>query len=169
MLPDDLTNQQPNQDVGLNGLLAGFGQQPAFAIPPDMFKYYLGRLGSGNTLPPDLYKDYQGRLGSGNTIGQNTIGQNTTGSGFGFNMPTLALGLQGLNSLGSLYMGTKSLGLANKQFESAQKFATANLANQTHAYNDTLAQRIRRVGSGVGTSKEEMDAEYARRKLPASA
>ena len=161
---DDLTNQQFNQDVGLNGLIAGFGQQPAFAIPPDMFKYYLGRLGSGNTLPTDLYKDYQGQLGS-----KNTIGQNTTGSGFGFNMPTLALGLQGLSSLGSLYMGTKSLGLANKQFESAQKFATANLANQTHAYNDTLAQRIRRVGSGVGTSKEEMDAEYARRKLPASA
>jgi len=154
MPPYDLTNQQPNQGIGLNSLLTSFGQQPpamtldpsASAMTPNLFNYSLGQ--SGSKYSPGL---------------------NNTGSGFGFNMPTLALGLQGLGSLGSLYMGTKSLGLANKQFESAQKFATANLANQTHAYNDTLAQRIRRVGSGNGTSKEEMDAEIAQRKLPAYA
>lgn len=158
MPPYDLTNQQPNQGIGLNALLTSFGQQPpamtldpsASAMTPNLFNYSLGQG--------------QGQSGSNYPLGQNNIG-----SGFGFNMPTLALGLQGLGSLGSLYMGTKSLDLANKQFESAQKFANANLANQTHAYNDTLAQRIRRVGSGNGTSKEEMDAEIARRKLPAYA
>lgn len=92
--------------------------------------------------------------------------QPNAGAGFGMNIPTFALGLQGLNSLGSLYMGAKSLSLANKQFESAQRFANTNLANQTHSYNDTLAQRINRIGSREGTSREEMDAEIARRKLP---
>ena len=88
------------------------------------------------------------------------------GSGFGWNMPTFALGLQGLNSLGSLYMGAKSLSLANKQFESAQKFANTNLANQTHNYNDLARRRVERSGMGTGASREEMDAEIARRKLP---
>ena len=92
---------------------------------------------------------------------------NSLGSGFGMNIPTFALGLQGLNSLGSLYMGAKSLSLANKQFESAQKFANINLANQTHSYNDTLENKLRRIGSFNETSKEETEAEIARRKLPA--
>ncbi len=137
------------------------GQVP----PPPMFNYSPSLdMGGGTGLKMPGAGGYNGMA----NWGAGAAG-NSPSSGFGMNMPTLALGLQGLSSLGSLYMGTKSLGLANKQFESAQKFATANLANQTHAYNDTLAQRIRRVGSGVGTSKEEMDAEYARRKLPASA
>ena len=88
------------------------------------------------------------------------------GSGFGFNMPTFALGLQGLNSLGSLYMGAKSLSLANKQFESAQKFANINLKNQTQSYNDTLESKLRRIGSFNETPKEQTDAEIERRKLP---
>lgn len=137
------------------------GQVP----PPPMFNYSPSLdMGGGTGLKMPGAGGYNGMANWGAGAAGNSLG-----SGFGMNMPTFALGLQGLSSLGSLYMGTKSLGLANKQFESAQKFATANLANQTHAYNDTLAQRIRRVGSGVGTSKEEMDAEYARRKLPASA
>lgn len=161
MPPYDLTNQQPNQGIGLNSLLTSFGQQP----PPPMFNYSPSLdMGGGTGLKMPGAGGYNDMANWGAGAAGNSLG-----SGFGMNMPTLALGLQGLSSLGSLYMGTKSLGLANKQFESAQKFATANLANQTHAYNDTLAQRIRRVGSGVGTSKEEMDAEYARRKLPASA
>jgi hypothetical protein len=82
------------------------------------------------------------------------------------NMPTFALGLQGLNTLGSLYMGGKSLSLANKQFESTQKFANANLANQTQSYNDTLENKIKRIGSFNGTSAEETAAEIERRKLP---
>lgn len=137
------------------------GQVP----PPPMFNYSPSLdMGGGTGLKMPGAGGYNGMANWGAGAAGNSLG-----SGFGFNMPTLALGLQGLSSLGSLYMGTKSLGLANKQFESAQKFATANLANQTHAYNDTLAQRIRRVGSGNGTSKEEMDAEIAQRKLPAYA
>ena len=90
-------------------------------------------------------------------------------AGFGMNIPTFALGLQGLNSLGSLYMGAKSLSLANKQFESAQKFANINLANQTKSYNDTLENKIKRIGSFNGTSAADTAAEYERRKLPSQA
>ena len=88
-------------------------------------------------------------------------------SGFGMNIPTFALGLEGLNTLGSLYMGGKSLSLANKQFDSTQKFANANLANQTHSYNDTLENKLKRVAAYNGPEAQATaDAEYQRRKLP---
>jgi hypothetical protein len=109
------------------------------------------------------------RSGGMNTWGQGSAAGNSSGSGFGMNMPTLALGLQGLNSFGSLYMGAKSLGLADKQFESAQKFANINLANQTKSYNDTLENKIKRIGSFNGTSAADTAAEYERRKLTGQA
>lgn len=127
----------------------GSGMVPALADPMGALSY---------ASPGDIGKQVASAPWAGTQQG--------IGSGFAMNIPTFALGLQGLNSLGSLYMGAKSLSLANKQFESAQRFANINLANQTHSYNDTLAQRINRIGSREGTSRAEMDAEIARRKLP---
>ena len=138
----------------------------------------------GQMAPVDYSLGQQGAMpvagmGGGQGLqmgGMNTWGQGATaaagggmGSGFGMNMPTLALGLQGLNSIGSLYMGAKSLSLANKQFESAQKFAGINLANQTKNYNDTLENKIKRIGSFNGTSAADTAAEYERRKLTGQA
>ena len=156
--------------------MSSWGQIPQVQVPR-MLDYSFGRQGNQGLQMPN-YSSIAG-FGSGQGLqmggGQGlqfggyraTDGiQPNADPGFGWNMPTYALGLQGLNSLGSLYMGSKSLDLANKQFESAQKFANINLANQTHSYNDTLAQRINRIGSREGTSREEMDAEIARRKLP---
>lgn len=133
--------------------------------PPPMFDYNFPQQG------------YQAPgMGGGTGVGNNgysgmsnwgqNAGGNPLGSGFGMNMPTFALGLQGLNSLGSLYMGAKSLDLANKQFESAQKFANINLRNQTQSYNDTLENKLRRIGSFNETPKDQTEAEIARRKLP---
>ena len=156
----------------------GFGAISNYGVPqvqvPQMspVNYSLGQSGA---MPIAGMNGGTGLTMSGNSSdysGMNTWGKDTANipsAGFGMNMPTFALGLQGLNSLGSLYMGAKSLDLANKQFESSQKFANINLANQTHSYNDTLAQRINRIGSREGTSKAELDAELSRRKLPAAA
>ena len=149
----------------LNNSLASFGQAPP------MLDYSFGQTGAmpamGMNGGTGLTMGGAGGYGGMNTWGQ--AGGNSLGSGFGMNMPTFALGLQGLNSLGSLYMGAKSLSLANKQFESAQKFANINLANQTKSYNDTLENKIKRIGSFNGTPSAEIAAEYERRKLPAQA
>ena len=157
-----LTSQaQPSQGMGLNSSLTNFGQMPQ--VPAPMLDYSFGQQGAMPVAGMGGGQGLQMGSGYGN---MNTWGQGTGGSGFGMNMPTLALGLQGLNSLGSLYMGGKSLSLANKQFASAQKFANINLANQTKSYNDTLENKIKRIGSFNGTSAEDTTAEYERRKLP---
>lgn len=173
----------PSWQQGVNQQLQTFGQIPTAMNGSIMAGYNPNITDPSSGLTP-AFADPTGILGSGSAgmgyMSTGDIGKQVAsapwggmpggaGSGFGFNMPTFALGLQGLNSLGSLYMGAKSLSLANKQFESAQKFANTNLANQTHAYNDTLEQRINRIGSREGTSREELDAEIARRKLPAQA
>lgn len=160
----DLTNQQSNQGMGLNSSLMSFGQMPQVQAP-QMLDYSFGQQGGMPALGMNGAQGLQTGAGYG---GMSSWGQQGAGmgSGFGLNMPTLALGLQGLNSLGSLYMGAKSLSLANKQFESAERFSNANLANQTHLVNDTLQTRIKRIGSGNGTSAADMAAEYERRKLP---
>ena len=140
---------------------ANFGQ----TVPVD---YSLGQTGA---MPVAGMGGGQGlQLGSMSAWGQGAIPSNKTlDPGFGMNMPSFALGLQGLNSLGSLYMGSKSLDLANKQFESAQNFANINLANQTKSYNDTLENKIKRIGSFNGTSAADTAAEYERRKLTGKA
>lgn len=135
--------------------------------PPPMFDYSFPQ--QGYQAPGMNGGTGVGNGGYGGYGGMNTWGHgggNSSGSGFGMNMPTFALGLQGLNSLGSLYMGAKSLDLANKQFESAQKFANINLRNQTQSYNDTLENKLRRIGSFNETPTVQTDAEIARRKLP---
>lgn len=159
--------------------MGSWGQLPQMQVP-QMLDYSFGTQSNQGLRMPN-YSSIAGfgggqglQLGGGQGLQfggyRATDGmQPNASSGFEMNMPTFALGLQGLNSLGSLYMGAKSLSLANKQFESAQRFANINLANQTHSYNDTLAQRIQRIGSREGTSREAMDAEIARRKLPAQA
>lgn len=140
---------KPNaqQQMGL------WGQMPQLQVPPPpTFDYSL--VGQGAYRPPGV------------SVGGVGGSYSPPNSGFGMNMPTLALGLQGLNSLGSLYMGTKSLDLANKQFDSAQRFANINLRNQTQVYNDTLENKLRRIGSFNETPTAQTEAEIARRKLP---
>jgi hypothetical protein len=153
---------QPNMNL--------LGQMPQ---APQMLDYSFGQTGAmpvaGMNGGTGLTMGGAGGYGGMSSWGAGAGAGNSLGSGFGMNMPTLALGLQGLNSLGSLYMGSKSLSLANKQFESAQKFANINLANQTKSYNDTLENKIKRIGSFNGTSSEDTAAEYERRKLTSQA
>jgi hypothetical protein len=159
--------QMPNQAT--NSIMQGWGQNqyPVNPMTGLRFEDPTGMLGMGSAgLGVPTIGDIGKSVSQQNWGMPAATGAGPTGSGFGMNMPTLALGLQGLNSLGSLYMGNKSLDLANKQFESSQKFANANLANQTQSYNDTLENKLRRIGSFNQTAQADTDAEIARRKLP---
>lgn len=158
--------QLPNQSI--NSIMSGFGQNQNAVNPMTGLRFEdpTGMLSGGSA---GLGIPTTGDIGK--SVASQNWGQTpqVAGSGFGINMPTFALGLQGLNSLGSLYMGSKSLDLANKQFESAQNFANINLANQTKSYNDTLENKIKRIGSFNGTSAADTAAEYERRKLTGKA
>lgn len=171
----------PSWQQGVNQQLQTFGQIPTAMNGSIMAGYNPNIADPSSGLTP-AFADPTGILGSGSAgygyMSTGDIGKQVAsapwgggmpqaaGSGFGMNIPTFALGLQGLNSLGSLYMGAKSLDLANKQFSSAKNIADTNMRNQTQSYNDTLENKLRRIGSFNETSKEETEAEIARRKLP---
>ena len=75
------------------------------------------------------------------------------------------LALQGLNTLGSLWTGFKSLGLANKQFAFQKEFANANLANQIKSYNTALADRSRSRAAMEGQTPEQAQAYIDANKM----
>jgi hypothetical protein len=87
------------------------------------------------------------------------------GSGFGFNVPTAQVALSGLNILGSLFAGFKSLGLAKKQFKFQKEFANANLANQMKTYNTALEDRSRSRAKVEDQTPEQAQAYVDRNRL----
>lgn len=103
-----------------------------------------------------------GNVGTGLT--NNFEVPSTTSNGFGMNIPTLQLGLQGLNTLAGLYTGMKSLGLAQDQFDFSKQMAQTNLANQTTAYNTGLEDRLRTRAQFNGKSPDSWQADFERLK-----
>lgn len=86
-------------------------------------------------------------------------------NGFGFNMPTLQLGLQGLNAISGLYFGSKALGMAKDQFNFSKQMAQTNLKNQVNAYNTSLEDRLRtREQFNTGASGDAWKSDFDRLK-----
>lgn len=56
-------------------------------------------------------------------------------------MGGVGMGLQGLSSLGNMYVGMKGLGLAKDQFDFNKQMANTNLANSVKSYNTELAHK----------------------------
>jgi hypothetical protein len=80
-------------------------------------------------------------------------------SGFFGNMTgeqKIGLGIGGLKTLGSLWMGLKQLSLAKKQFAFQRDFANTNLANSMKTYNTALAGRARAQGFTEGSSQGDV-------------
>lgn len=134
-------------------------QQAATTVPT------VGLLGSqfpaGNIAPGNAGNGIQLPManGAGNT---SFLGN---GSGFGFNIPTLQLGLQGLGSLANLWMGMKSLNLAKDQFDFTKQTTNTNLNNQIKAYNTGLEDRLRtREQFNTGASSDAWKADFERLK-----
>lgn len=88
----------------------------------------------------------------------------SNGNNFGFNLPTLQLGMQGLGALGSLYTGYKSLGLAQDQFDFNKKMATTNLNNSVTAYNTGLEDRLRTRAQFGGQPADSWKSDFERLK-----
>ena len=86
-------------------------------------------------------------------------------NGFGFNMPTLQLGLQGLNAISGLYFGSKAMGMAKDQFNFSKQMAQTNLRNQVNAYNTSLEDRLRtREQFNTGASGDAWKSDFDRLK-----
>lgn len=98
-----------------------------------------GTSGAGMTDPSNLGGSITG-IGTTPGLGAGALGKGVFGSGMnGMQFAQAALG--GLQSLGNIWMGLKSLNLAKKQFNFSKDFANTNLANQTKVYNTNLADR----------------------------
>lgn len=87
------------------------------------------------------------------------------GNGFGFNMPTLQMGLQGLSALSNLYFGSKAMGMAKDQFNFSKQMAQKNFRNQVNAYNTGLEDRLRtREQFNTGASGDAWKSDFERLK-----
>lgn len=104
--------------------------------------------------------------GMGMQYGGQTATPNLNQSnGFGFNMPTLQLGLQGLNAISGLYFGSKAMGMAKDQFNFSKQMAQTNLKNQVTAYNTGLEDRLRtREQFNTGASGDAWKSDFERLK-----
>lgn len=80
-------------------------------------------------------------------------------SGLGMNMPTFGLAINGLQTLGSLWAAYNAQDIAKKQLNFSKGIANANLANQTQAYNTSIADRARSRGVVEGQSASQV-ADY---------
>lgn len=96
------------------------------------------------------------------------FGQQSAADGFklGMNVPTFQMGLQGLQGLGNLWGAWQSNRLARDQLDFTKRFATANLANQTQAYNTALEDRARARAAVEGQNAQQQQDYVDRNRLP---
>lgn len=87
------------------------------------------------------------------------------GSGFGMNLGTAGLGLQGLSSLSNLIQGNKALDLSKDQFKFQKAFANTNLNNSIKSYNTALEDRLNSRAVAEGRSPETAAEQIERNKL----
>lgn len=85
--------------------------------------------------------------------------------GFGFNMPTAQLGLQGIMGLGNLFMGLQANRLAKDQFNFTKDMTNTNLNNQITSYNTALADRARSRAVIEGRDQASADAWVEKNKM----
>lgn len=88
-------------------------------------------------------------------------------AGFGFNIPTISLGLGALNSFAGIYGALQANSLAKKQFNMQRSVANANLANQIQSYNTALEDRSRSRAVMEGQSDAEAQAYVDKNRLAA--
>lgn len=119
---------------------------------------YMGNRSSGN-MPSNRITLADGTIFGNNPTKSGLSGLFGDGDGFlGSDVATkdLGLALGGLQTLGNLWGGYKSLNLANKQFDFSKMIAERNLANSTQSYNTALSDKINsRAESEMSTQAKE--------------
>lgn len=86
-------------------------------------------------------------------------------SGFGLNVGTAGLALQGLGALGGLWGASQQNKLAKDQFKFQKEYANANLNNSIKSYNNSLEDKLTSRGAVEGRTTDYTAAEIARRQL----
>jgi len=81
---------------------------------------------------------------------------------FGFNMPSLKLGIDGLSALGGIWAANKGLQQAKAQFNFQKDITNANLNNSIKSYNTLLSDRIEARAAQQGNMSKEAVADYKR-------
>ena len=121
-------------------LMGGWGYDPLSSLGVD-----------SSNMTPQQYGSIL-NLGAGPSAG------GSAGSGqFGFNLPTIGLGLQGIGALGSLYSDISQIGLAKKAYGLQKQVANANYTNQAQSYNTALSDRINSRGVQEGLSSDQIN------------
>ena len=101
---------------------------------------------------------YDNQYGNMIALDREGIDQLRQMNSFGYNMPTMKLGLDGLSSIGSLWATIKGLNQAKREFAFNKSMAETNLRNSTQAYNTELDARARARASAAGNvSGAEVD------------
>lgn len=80
------------------------------------------------------------------------------------NLKTAAVGIQGLQALGNMYMGYKGLDLAKDQFAFQKGLAEKNMANSIKNYNTELAHKAKMRYAGQ-KSAADIDAYVSANSL----
>ena len=99
------------------------------------------KLDGGTTGLTSAGLDPKSFWGSGDNMKLGDMSGATGGSGFGFNLGTLNMGVNGLAAIGGLYNAFQSNKLARDQFNFQKEVANTNLNNQIKTYNTTLEDR----------------------------
>lgn len=89
----------------------------------------------------------------------------TPTAGFGFNMPSIGMGLSGLSTLGNIWNSFQAKKLAKEQLEFQKNFANTNLTNSIKSYNTQLGDRSRSRAAQEGQSAEAAQAYVDQNKL----
>lgn len=97
-------------------------------------------------------------LGSGGDLSADSFN-------FGANIPTLRMGLSGLNTLGNLWGAWQAQGLARDQLNFTRNVTNTNLNNSIQSYNTALADRARARGVAEGQSSDEVSNYIASNRL----
>lgn len=101
-------------------------------------------------------------MGDSTAMAQNAPG----GFQLGWNVPTMQMGMQGLNTIGNIWGAWQSNRLAKDQLNFTKKIATANLNNQVSSYNTALEDRSRARAAVEGQTSAEAQAYVNRNRLP---
>lgn len=121
---------------------------------------------AGSSFTP-FQSNFDGWNSNSLSFGNNAPAAGTaSGFNFGMNVPTFQMGLQGLGALGNLWGAWQSNKLARDQLDFTKRFATANLANQTQAYNTALEDRARARAAVEGQNSQQQQDYVDRNRLP---
>lgn len=103
-----------------------------------------------------------------NNMDNYTLGYNNQAAqapGFGFNMPTLQLGLTGLSTLAGIFNSFSQNKQQRDQFDYYRRMADTNMNNSIQNYNTRLEDRARARIAAEGGTQEDLDAYLAKNRL----